>query len=573
MPQNFFPPHIKGLLAKGLQNLGKNWHKRVLILATLLVALFVLGHLAVRFVVWPQIEKSKSSVEKLISVRVGVNVSIDDLRVSWTGIRPTFEIDGLHFTAPEQTKPSLSIEKIYGQLSWKSFYHLLPYFHEIHFEGAEIYSQRSAKGIITIAGIPINNSPSDYTAQNWLFSQDLIGAKQVKISWDDKLNQKLPTLIEVQDFSLANGIRQHTGSLMFATPWNQGPAEIKVNFAHHLAGERGNWHDWIGDISWSINNLDLKKIADEFQLKLSTLEGILSSKGNLKIDNANPDGGDFFIAVDNLVVQSSKSEDAIALGRLEANLSQETTDGLIAITTKTFAWREMGSPKSAPLENLSPMTFRWRPPGPDGEIKEFGFSSPKISVEDVALFALNLPLSKKVHQWIKTSQAEGDLENVDIQWSESKSPLSALNIPGGWFKSNKLDFSVSAKLINLSFVGINKSIPSVSNLSGFITSNQKEGSFSVDSRNLGLELYDLLEDPKIQLDRAIGQINWTKQRGNWIITTKKLALSNPEISTNLSINYKIGNGKEADYMTLDMGFDQVNLKTAYRYLPIGMGKM
>ena len=572
MPQNFFPPRLKDLLAKGLQNLGNNWHKRVLVLTTSLAVLFVLAHLAVRFVVWPQIEKSKSSVEKLIGARVGVNVSIDDLRVSWTGIRPVFEIDGLRFTVPEQTKPALSIKKIYGQLSWKSFYHLLPYFHEIHFEGAEIYSQRNAKGVITIAGIPIDSSPSDYTAQNWLFSQDLIEAKQVKLNWDDRLNQKMPTLIEVQDLSLENGIRQHTGSIIVTTPWNQGPAEVKMNFAHRLGGETGNWHDWIGNISWNINNLDLKKIANELQLKLSTLEGILSSKGNLKLDNAHPDGGEFFVAVDNLIVQSSKSEDAIALGRLETNITQEITDGLIAITTKTFAWREMGSSKSAPLENLSPMTFRWKPPGADGEIKEFGFSSPKISVEDVALFALNLPLSNKVHQWIKTSQAEGDLEDVDIQWAESKSPLSALNIPGGWFKSNKLDFNISAKLINLSFVGINKSIPSVSNLSGFVTSNQKEGSFSVDSRNLGLEVYDLLDDPKIQLDRAIGQITWSKQRGNWVISTKKLALSNPEISTNLSINYKIGNGKEPDYMILDMGFDQASLKTAYRYLPVGMGK-
>jgi uncharacterized protein (TIGR02099 family) len=572
MLQNFFPPRLKDLLEKGLQNLGKNWHKRALILAASLAALFVLAHLTVRFVVWPQIEKSKASVEKLIGARVGVNVSIDDLRVSWTGIRPVFEIDGLRFTVPEQTKPSLSIEKIYGQLSWKSFYHLLPYFHEIHFEGAEIYSQRSAKGVITIAGIPIDSSPSDYTAQNWLFSQDLIEAKQVKLNWDDKLNQKTPTLIEVQDLSLVNGIRRHTGSLIVTTPWNEGPAEVKVNFAHHLGGQTGNWRDWIGSVSWNINNLNLKKIANEFQLKLSSLEGVLSSKGNLKIDNAHPDGGEFFVSVDDLVVQSSKSEDAIALGRLETNLAQETTDGFIAITTKTFAWREMGSSKSAPLENLSPMTFRWRPPGPDGEIKEFGFSSPKISVEDVALFALNLPLSKKVHQWIKTSQAEGDLEDVDIQWAESKSPLSALNIPGGWFKSNKLDFNISAKLINLSFVGINNSIPSVSNLSGFVTSNQKEGSFSVDSRNLGLEVYDLLNDPKIQLDQAIGQLNWSKQRGNWVITSKKLVLSNPEISTNLSINYKIGNDKEPDYMTLDMGFDQANLKTAYRYLPVGMGK-
>jgi uncharacterized protein (TIGR02099 family) len=572
MLQNIIPPRLKSVLAKRPPGLGAGWRKRALILAGFVIAFFILGHIGVRYVIWPQIEKSKASVEKLIGARVGVNVSIEDLRVSWTGIRPAFEMDGLRFSGSDQSKPLLMIDKIYGELSWKSFYHLAPYFHEIHFEGAEIYASRNAKGAITIAGISIDSGTSDYSAENWLFAQDAIEVNKVKLIWDDQLNKKTPATVEILNLSLNNGIRSHEGSLTTTTPWTKGTTQVKVDFVHHLGGQAGNWHDWIGTISWNLTDLDLKQIAKDFKLGLSSLEGVLSSKGKIKIDNAKPDGGEFFIAVDGLEVQSSKSEDAIALGRLEANLLQETNDGLISISTKTFAWRDVDSPKSAPLENLSPMTFRWRPPGADGEIKEFGFSSPKISVEDVALFALNLPLSKKVHQWIKTSQAEGDLENLDIHWSESKSALSALNIPGGWFKSNKLDFTISAKLINLSFIGINKSIPSVSNLSGFISSNQKEGSFTLNSSNLGLEIYDFLEDPKIHLDSADGQISWTKQKGHWVVSTKKLSLSNPDITTNLSLNYIIGNPKEADFMALDMNIVKANTKTAYRFLPVGMGR-
>jgi uncharacterized protein YhdP len=58
----------------------------------------------------PQIEKSKASVEKVIGARVGVKVTIDDLHVSWTGIRPSFEIDGLRFTAKKQNHLSSSKE-------------------------------------------------------------------------------------------------------------------------------------------------------------------------------------------------------------------------------------------------------------------------------------------------------------------------------------------------------------------------------------------------------------------------------------------------------------------------------
>ena len=572
MLQNIIPPRLKRVLSKRPSGLDKAWRKRILILIGFVCALLVLGHLGVRYVLWPQIEKSKASVEKIIGARIGAEVSIEKLQLAWTGLWPNFEIEGLRFNSPDKSKPLLQINKIYGELSWKSFYHLTPYFHDLHFEGAEIYAQRNSNGAISIAGISIDSSSNDYSAENWLFSQNSIEVNNAKLFWDDQKNKHPTTSVEILNLSLDNGIRRHDGFLRLSTPWTSGPTEIKISFVPHLAGQAGNWRDWIGTISWNLTDLDLKQISQQFSISLSSLEGILSSNGKLKIDNGHPDGGEFYVAADQLIIQTSKDTDAIALGRLETNLSQETNDGMLSITTKTFAWSELGSPKTAALEHLSPMTFRWRPPGADGEIKEFGFSSPKISVEDVALFAQNLPLSKKVHGWIKASKADGELEDVDISWSESKSPLSALNIPGGWFKSNKLDFSISAKLINLSFIGPNSSIPTVSNLSGYVSGNQNEGSFSINSNNLELEVNDLLEDPKISLAQAKGQISWSKERGKWVINTKGLALSNSEINTTLKLNYIIGDAKKPDLMVLDMDFLKANLVTAYRYLPVGMDK-
>ena len=572
MLQNIIPPRLKSVLAKRPQGSSGPWRRRALILCGLVLALLVIGHLGIRFIIWPQIEKSKASVERLISARIGADVAMDDLRVSWVGIRPEFEIDGLRFNSPDKSKPFLQIEKIRGELSWNSFYHLAPYFYELNFENAEIYAQRDNKGIISVAGIPIHGNSDDHGLESWLLSQDKIAVSNVKLFWTDRLDKKLATSIEIQNLELSNGIRSHRASLKTITPWTNGPLGIKADFVHHLGGQAGDWHNWIGTISWDVADLNLSQLAKEFSLPLNTLEGKLSSNGKLKLDNGQPDGGEAYIAADNLIVQLAKNEDAIALGRLETNLIQENDSGLISITTKTFSWRDMTSSKTASLENLSPMTFSWRPPGADGEIKEFGFSSPKILVEDVALFALNLPLSKKVHQWIKASDADGELQDLDIHWSESKSPLSALNIPGGWFKSNKLDFSVSAKLVNLSFVGIDKSMPSASNLSGSITGDQNQGSFSVNSTDLELDINGLLAEPKIKLDRANGQVTWSKKKGNWVINAKQLALSNREIDTTLDINYVIGDPKKPDQMTLDMYFARAGLTTAYRYLPLGMGQ-
>jgi uncharacterized protein (TIGR02099 family) len=572
MLENIIPPRLKGAFTKDPQISGKAWHKRALILIALVAALFVIGHLGIRFILWPQIEKSKASIEKLISARIGANVSIDKLEVAWTGIRPNFEVEGLRFNGADPSKPLLFIEKINGEISWNSLYHLAPYFHELNLKGAQIDVRRDSKGLISMAGLPIHSQPNDYSAENWLFAQNDIQINDVKLFWDDQKSQKQLSTIDIKNLYLSNGFRKHQGVLTATTPWTTGPVEVKVNFVHRLTGQAGNWRHWIGAIEWDFTNLNLTQIAKEFKLRPKALEGSASSKGKLNINNGRPDGGEIYFAADNLVVQLSKEENAIVFGRVETNLTQENIDGMISINTKTLAWRDAQSAKNTSLENLSPMTFRWRPPGADGEIKEFGFSSPKILVKDIALFALNLPLSKKVQRWIKGSQANGELQNLDINWSESKSALSTLKLPGNWFKSNKLDFTVSGKLINLSFTGVNKSMPSVSNLSGFISSNQNQGSLTVNSNNLALEVNDFLADPKIKLDLAKGQISWMKTKGNWVVTAKDLALSNSEITTTLDLNYVLGGKGQADLMSLDMDFPTAKLATAYRYLPVAMDK-
>ena len=563
---------MQSVLQKRPPGSGGRWGKRALILAGVTVAFFVFGHLGVRFVLWPQIEKSKPALESLMSARLGANVTMDAVQVSWTGIRPSFAIEGLRFNDASTSIPPLQIKNISGQLSWLSFYHLAPYFHEITFDQVELYAKRDSKGAVSVAGIPIHSEGNDFAAENWLLAQNDIQINNAKIYWEDQQSRKLKTSIDIQSVHLSNGIRSHEAQLLMKAPWSPNPIKLQADFVHHLGGQAGNWRDWIGNFSWDLAELDLSQISKDLNLPLHDLGGKLNSKGSLKLDVGIADGGQMYLAADNLRVQLNKNEDPLEFGRLEANLVQETDGGLNSITTKTLAWRNIDSPSTVPLDKLSPITFRWRPPKDGGEIKEFGFSSPKIQVEDIALFALNLPLPKKIHQWIKISEADGELENVEMNWSESQSALSALPIPGNWFTSNKLDFTISAKLNEISFTGVNKSMPSASNLSGNLVSNQKQGSFTMDSVNLELVMNDFLSDPEIQLDRAKGNINWSKQKGGWLINAKKMQLSNSEITTNFDLSYLLGTAKQPDQMTLDMEFIKAKLATAHRYLPVGMDK-
>ncbi|SNX27965.1 TIGR02099 family protein [Polynucleobacter meluiroseus] len=548
------------------------WAKRALILLGICLALLVCGHLAIRYVVWPQIEKSRPALEKLLSARLGTNVTMDDVRVSWTGIRPSFEIEGLRFAGLNKAPSPLYIEKISGQLSWSSVYKLSPYFYELTLSNAQVYAQRDAKGIVSVAGIALGGKPDDYSGANWLFSQNDIQINRAQIFWNDQLSKKLQTSIEIQNLHLDNGIRSHQANLTMVTPWSKTPIQLQTDFVHRLGGQAGNWRDWVGNISWDISSLNFASLGKDFALPLYLLEGVVSSKGQLKLDSGKADGAKLFFGADQLVAQLHSGEEPLEFGRLEANLTQETDGKLLSISAESLAWRDIGSDSNAPLEKLSPMIFRWRPPGEDGEIKEFGFSSPKILVEDIAVFALNLPLPKKIRQSIKLSQATGELKFIDLNWAEKKSALGALPLPGSWFSPSRLDFTVSASLNDVSFIGFNSAIPTISHLTGNVTSNQTQGSFTLDSQNLEVKIADLLVDPKIQLDRAKGSLSWTKQKGGWLINGQKLALSNAELDTTLDISYLLADPKKADFMTLDMKFDKAQLTSVHRYLPVGLSK-
>ena len=572
MLRNIIRTRLQSVLQKRPPGSGGHWRKRALILAGATVAFFVVGHLGVRFVLWPQIEKSKPTLERLMSARLGAQVTMDAVQVSWTGLRPSFVVEGLRFNNANTTTPPLFIQNINGQLSWLSFYHLAPYFHEIKFDQVRLYAQRDAKGVVSIAGVPILNNTDNFAAGNWLLAQTDIQINNAKIFWEDQQSQKLKTSIDIQNVHLSNGIRSHEGQLVAQTPWSPNSIKLEANFVHHLAGQAGDWRDWVGDFSWDLAELNLSQISKDLSLPLYDLAGKLNSKGSLKLDGGKANGGQLSLTADQLRIQLNKGEDPLEFGRLETDLVQDTDGGLNSITTKTLSWRNIDSPATAPLDKLSPITFRWRPPKDGGEIKEFGFSSPKIQVEDIALFALNLPLPKKIHQWIKISEADGELQDLDMNWSESQSTLSTLPIPGNWFTSNKLDFTVSAKLNDISFTGVNKSMPSASHLSGNLVSNQKQGNFTLDSSNLELEMNDFLSASEIQFDRAKGDISWSKQKGGWLINAKKLQLSNSEITTNFDLSYLIGAPKQPDQMTLDMQFVKAKLATAHRYLPVNIDK-
>lgn len=553
------------------------WFKRLMKVLLVLLVLAVSLHFGVRYLVWPQIEKSKPALEKLIGSRLGITVTMDDVRVSWDGLRPEFNINGLRFfersasnvSGSAQFMPVLEIKSISGELSLLSFYHLAPYFQKLTIRDANLTAVRSQSGVVSIAGITLDPNEGGYASSNWLLAQNAIELSNVVIHWRDLEKKKLNTDIRIESFELSNSLWSHLAQVVGYLPGDPNPVRLSADFRHGLGSEPGNWRNWSGQFTWDFKGLNLNRLALDFKFPLPMLEGIVESRGLVSLSNGTLNGADAILLADDLRVQFKPERDLLEFGRLEAEI-QETSKGKTrSVTSKKLAWRDFGSPRNTPLKQLSPMSFYWTPPKAGKEIREFGFSSPRIGVDDATRFALNLPLPNKLHNIIAGSKASGLLENVDIQWAEKN---LALPLPKSLLPNANLAFSIKADLSNFRFLGPRNVLPSVTNLTGRLETNEKQGSLLFNSPNLELDISGFLVDPKLKLNTAKGSIRWQRQKNQWQINGSDVAFSNTDVSASLTASYSFGDPKLTDSLTLNMQFDRATLAQAHRYLPVEMDR-
>ena len=578
MTEKKYPLRLKDLLTMRPDATSwSRWSRRLAILALVTVGLMILGHLVIRFIIWPQLETSKPAVEKLLSQRIGVEVKMNELNVYWQGIRPVFDIRDLEFVVDAKRNPTtitdappLRIAEIRGELSWSSFYHLKPYFTKLHASNAVIQVTRDSQKRLYVAGILAGDGGDDFHLENWLFKQGDLKISDVNILWRDFSKSKADAAdLRIESMQLQNGIRQHELDAAIYSPWHQGKLSLTGKFSHRFGGQAGYWRDWVGDFQWEVQRLDLGQFSRDFEIPFKQLSGVLNSSGSIAINKGIPNGGQFKLAIEQPIFQQSKSNQALEFGRLEMEAKQFTSGKFISLGVQRFTWLNKNQKPGTPMESLAPMTFGWQAPKRDGELEKFAFSSAKISLENLSLFALNLPIPNRIRQVLEQTEPRGDLIDVDITWAEPKS-----NIPliGGLLSGQGPKFNITGSLNQISIKGYRDTIPGISNLSGKIVTNQNQGNIKLNAQNLGLVIADFLAEPRLQFDSASGTLNWSLKNKQWQIGFDQLSVNNPDIALIADGNYLIGKEKAPDTLDLTIQFPRAKAQTIYRYLPAEMSK-
>src|SRR3954465_6346500 len=86
----------------------------------LALSAFCLSLLAIRFIVFPEIDRNRARVTNALSAQIGQPVEIDALVTGWNGWNPPLDMRGFRILDPKDRKPVLDLPQVTVTVAWTS---------------------------------------------------------------------------------------------------------------------------------------------------------------------------------------------------------------------------------------------------------------------------------------------------------------------------------------------------------------------------------------------------------------------------------------------------------------------
>ncbi len=266
------------------------WFKKSLryVLVGFVLTYFIIatGLLVVRYVLLPQLNDWRPSLEAQLSQTLGAQVQIKDLEGQWRGLNPSAKVEGLSITLPGQ--PTVDIPKVSAVLSWKTLFLLRPTFLDLYVEGLTLNVRQAPNGDLIFQGLNIAqiatqtaaSSEASATPQTehtvdphlnidqflqsptwlWLKQQGQISIVHSTVIWQDQKRQAPDLVLNDLNINLQNTLLSHQLSIKVTPPAALSqPIEVGIKKGR-LLGQIGSalpgGSD--GEIFISASNIDLQ---------------------------------------------------------------------------------------------------------------------------------------------------------------------------------------------------------------------------------------------------------------------------------------------------------------------------
>ena len=528
----------------------------VLYAVTLLLILFVLAVLAVRFIVFPNIDEYKDDIAAYASKSAGQKISIGNILTSWDGISPHIGLKNIDIFDAEN-RVALHLNNVEANVSWLSLPLLQPRLVQLEVHQPVLTIRRKTNGDIYLAGINLAGEGSKSDFPNWLLSQAEITIKNAQVTWQDDLRHAPPLSLNQLNLTLANPtwkslFGQHQFELT-ALPSIGTSQLIKAN-GRFVGRDVSNTKAWHGEIFLQLNEANLAVWQPWFDYKM------LNHPIDLKTGT-----GDAQVWLD----FADGSIEKVKIRTELKNVSVMVNKQVLAFVAKELSgdigWSDFKNTQTISVQNikLSSDTSLNINNGSGYYSTSTKNGKPWVKA-DLKLDQFNLAAIKQLAPYFSLPQNLTDKLTGLAPVGELQA--LALGFEGETSKAKTYTINTNFKKLAINAY---QQIPGFDNLSGSIVASEAGGEIILDSQNALLNFKNYLRWP-IPADKLSGQIMWAVNGDKTKITVKDLFITSPHLTGTVNASYGMNHAK-GGYLDLVGKFGKGNAKYARFYYPTNLG--
>jgi uncharacterized protein (TIGR02099 family) len=547
--------------------------------------IFCVLFLILRYTVLPNVGRYKSDVEQTISKAIGRDVSISAIKASWRGFNPRLAFGNV-VIRDQQGRNALVLPDVNVTLSWWSVLLADLRFDKIEIANPSLDIARDSKGKLYVAGFLIDaNKDNDGKGLEWVLAQHEILIRNGVVRWNDQLRSAPELALSNVNFVLNNQWRKHNFALKAAPPAGlAAPVDIRGSFQHPAFTRKiSDISSWTGDLYADLRQADLSGLKTYITYPADLQKGQGTIRSWMRLEKGRI--ADLTADVSLVDVFGKFRKDLPSLdmaqvsGRLIASerltLGRKYLPSLFGQAGHTISLVDFAMQTRDGIK-LPATTIRESfIPGGKGQPEKIELYAKLLDLDTLANFAEHLPLPKDQLQMLVDFAPKGQLKEFTAQWQGVYPEISAYSIKGQF-----VDLSMQPQAAQLARLKVgNKSgkaavpaIPGFENLSGVIDANDKGGSFTLDSKDLALQLPGYFVDPVMPFSKLQMQASWKfVAQDSLLFQVKKMEFQQDGLTGSLTGQHILSMRKgqenqrgEVDISGSISGFD---VKKISRYIP------
>lgn len=456
----------------------------------------------------PYLVKNKTQIEKLVSERSGLSISIERMNVDWDRLFPGIEMHGLRVSTAdgklvtEAGRVSASITPvslITGKVGLAT----------VTVHGAQLDVRRDRNGKWWIGSLEFRTSPDKAVLPrdgktdvgNVVARLGELNFINLRLVWVDEFLDQAPFVVKQAGLRVVSDGNHHVLSLSGKFPDKFCTAcEVSVDISGRIDQPR----TWTGRIYTEATGLNPARSPAIFRNRLPyTLSGVLNVALRAELYAGNPRVIQGYVSGEKLVVDKASPASKVMLNSIESSV----------------LWRLAGDGWVFEARNMSMGVKRrsWNV----GEVwlaKSSGKITATIDALDIADIG-ELVDSVSGDEGIAgykfaSFKPGGVLRNVELTV-----PLTG--------DDDKLHFSVAASFYELGWKGKGK-IPTASGFDGVLHVDNKGGHIDIATTGAKLDIPMVFRNP-LDIDQLSGSAKISKSDDNWELVFEDIDVSNQDL--------------------------------------------